>query len=168
MRVTFESLKLYFKVTAAIAILLAAMCKFVAVSAEKPVLGHSDQVVGFLSHRQLLLIAALTESAIAVIILTEAGRRYQVGLLAVFSSLLALYRFTFWAMDAKGECLCMGFIWDFLAVTPVEVDFAVRVLFYYLLIGSYGLLIWEWRQRGKLRVEGGGLSVESGAITDAR
>ena len=61
--------------------------------------------------------------------------------------------------QAGGRCGCFGNLipqTGTLRISPQVADKIKKVVLAYLLIGSYGLLIWEWRAK-KLRVDAGEL-----------
>ena len=52
----------------------------------------------------------------------------------------------------------MGNLTDALHIRPEVADNIMKAILGYLLIGSYGLLIWQWRL-SKMKVDGGGLKM---------
>ena len=46
-------------------------------------------------------------------------------------------------------CGCLGNLTDALGISPETADTVAKVLLAYLLIGSYALLVWEWRKHRK-------------------
>jgi hypothetical protein len=58
-----------------------------------------------------------------------------------------MYRLGLWWMDWKKPCSCLGNLTDALHISPQTADNITKVLLAYLLIGSYGLLLWQWKQR---------------------
>jgi hypothetical protein len=57
-------------------------------------------------------------------------------------------------MDWHRPCGCMGSLTTALHLSDQAADNIMKVVLAYLLIGSYGLLIRQWRQEKKLLVAG--------------
>jgi hypothetical protein len=64
-----------------------------------------------------------------------------------------VYRCGLWWMGWHRPCSCMGNLTDALHIRPEVADNIMKVILAYLLIGSYGLLFWQWRAN-RLRVPG--------------
>jgi hypothetical protein len=61
-----------------------------------------------------------------------------------------VYRLGLWWMDWHRPCNCLGNLTDALHISPQAADNVMKVLLAYLLIGSYALLSWHWRQKQRL------------------
>lgn len=113
-----------------------------------------------------MLLVGLLEIAVASVCLFSKQPVVALGLTAWLSTNFVLYRLGLWWMDWKSPCGCLGNLTDALHISPQTADNIMKVLLAYLLIGSYGLLIWNWRQgRGcKAKIEDGGLKMEGANI----
>jgi len=64
-----------------------------------------------------------------------------------------VYRLGLWWMHWHRPCSCLGNLTDALHISPQVADNVMKVLLAYLLIGSYGLLIWKrWLERKTVAV----------------
>jgi hypothetical protein len=109
-----------------------------------------------------MLAVGMFELVIASICLFGKSQKLALGLIAWLATNFVVYRLGLWWMEWKKPCSCVGNLTDALHLSPQLADSIMKVILAYLLIGSYGLLIWQWRQgRGaSARIEDGGLKVE--------
>lgn len=73
------------------------------------------------------------------------------GLVTWLSTSFLCYRIGLWWIGWKRPCGCMGSLTDALHIKPETADHIAKAFLAYLLISSYGLLIWEWRQARQRR-----------------
>jgi len=120
----------------------------------------ADPIVG-IHFRQLMVGVGLAEVAVAAICLCGRFRRLSTLLVAWISTNFLVYRIGLWWMGWKKPCGCLGNLTDALHIPPHAADVAIKVLLAYLLVGSYGLLIWQWRSgRGRRASELDGVAAE--------
>jgi hypothetical protein len=95
---------------------------------------------------QLFLVVGPAEIVIALVCFF--GKRQTLSLLLVawLSTGFALYRLGLWWVGWKKPCSCLGNLTDALHISPQVADNIMKVLLAYLIIGSYGFLIWRWRR----------------------
>lgn len=105
-----------------------------------------DPLVG-IPFRQLLLTVGLAELLIAFFCLFTDRRRLSVWLVAWLSSNFFLYRLGLWLIGWHHPCQCMGAFAGMLRLSDQAADNFMKGVLAYLLIGSYGILLWEWRRR---------------------
>lgn len=101
---------------------------------------------------QLMLAVGWGEIGIALVCLFTKRQTPALGLVAWISTNFVLYRLGLWWMDWKKPCSCLGNLTDALHIPPQLADNIMKVVLAYLLIGSYGLLFWQWRRRKQLIV----------------
>ena len=111
-----------------------------------------DPIIG-IKFGQLMLLVGVAEIVIALVCFFSKRQTLALALVAWMSTNFVVYRLGLWWMDWKAPCGCLGNLTDALGIAPQTADNIMKVLLAYLLIGSYGLLIWQWRQSRKLRVE---------------
>jgi len=111
-----------------------------------------DPIIG-VKFGTLVLAVGLAEIVIAVICFFSKRQTLALALVAWMSTNFVVYRLGLWWMDWKKPCSCLGNLTDALHISPQTADNIMKVLLAYLLIGSYGLLIWQWRQKQKLKAE---------------
>jgi len=105
-----------------------------------------DPITG-IKFGQLMLLVGVAEIAIALICFFGKRQTLALGLVAWTSTIFVVYRLGLWWMGWKKPCSCLGNLTDALHISPQTADNIMKVLLAYLLIGSYGLLIWKWRTR---------------------
>lgn len=139
-----------FKVVAAWLLLATGVAKLVAVFGSVPILAEPDPLVGFLARRNLLLVAAVMEIAIAGYILLRKSQLKNLLLVAWLATVFLGYRLGLWVIGYQGACGCLGKVTDSLNVSPVLANFTMQGLLAYLLLFSYGYLIVAYRQGGSV------------------
>lgn len=109
----------------------------------------ADPIVG-MPFKYLMLSVGLAEIAIALVCFFSKRQTLALGLVAWLSTNFVIYRFGLLWMDWHRPCNCLGNLTDALHIPPQTADNIMKVVLAYLLIGSYGLLIWQWRKRREL------------------
>jgi hypothetical protein len=104
-----------------------------------------DPIIG-IKFRLLMLVVGVAEIVIALICFFSKRQTLALGLVAWMSTNFVVYRLGLWWMDWKKPCSCLGNLTDALHISPQVADNIMKVLLAYMLIGSYGLLIWQWRR----------------------
>lgn len=111
-----------------------------------------DPIIG-IKFGQLMLAVGLAEIAIALVCCFSKRQTLALGLVAWVSTNFVVYRLGLWWMNWHRPCNCLGNLTDALHLSPQTADNLMKVILAYLLIGSYGLLFWDWRQRKFLEAE---------------
>ena len=104
-----------------------------------------DPIIG-IKFGQLMLAVGVAEIVVALFCFFSKRQTLALGLVAWMSTNFVVYRLGLWWMDWKKPCSCLGNLADALHISPQTADNIMKVLLAYLLIGSYGLLIWQWKQ----------------------
>ena len=97
---------------------------------------------------QLFLGVGAVEIGIALVCFFGKRQALDLMLVAWLSTGFALYRLGLWWMDWHRPCSCLGNLTDALHISPQAADNIMKMVLAYLLIGSCGLLFWNWRGRG--------------------
>lgn len=114
-------------------------------------LGVADPVLG-IKFAHLMLAAGMAEIVIAPVCLFSRRSLLPAALVAWPATVFVIYRFGSWWMDWRHPCGCLGNLTDVLHIAPRTPDILMKVVLACLLIGSYAILLWEWRRgRGALR-----------------
>jgi hypothetical protein len=95
----------------------------------------------------------VVELVIAGICLFGKSQKLKLGLIAWLATSFVVYRLGLWWMGWKKPCGCLGNLTDALHLSPQAADSLMKVILAYLLIGSYGLLIWRWRQGRQAKLQ---------------
>lgn len=131
-------------------------------------LAVADPIVG-IQFKHLMLGVGAAELAIAGVCLFSKRQTLATALVAWLATNFVVYRLGLWWMHWKKPCSCLGNLTDALHISPQLADNIMKGVLAYLLIGSYGILIWEWTRRrsalarqGQLKAEVGGQRPEDG------
>ena len=129
---------------AGISLTLTAIGKAFSAIGPARALDTPDPLVG-IPFRQLLLLVGLAELLIAFFCLFTDKRRFSLLVVAWISTNFLVYRLGLWFIGWHRPCGCMGSLTDILHLSPQAADNIMKGVLAYLLIGSYGILLWEWR-----------------------
>lgn len=140
-----RSLRLFLLSTAGI-MTTVGMAKVFSVFSGTRLLSVLDPIF-VIQFRYLMLAAGLAEIVIAIVCFFGKRQTLAIVLVAWLSANFVVYRFGLWWMGWHRPCGCLGNLTDALHISPQSADNIMKVVLAYLLIGSYGLLLWEWRQR---------------------
>ena len=105
-----------------------------------------DPILG-IKFGHLMLAVGLAEIAVAAVCFFSKRQTSALGLVARISTNFLVYRLGLWVMNWKRPCGCLGNLTDALHISPQTADNIMKLVLAYLLIGSYGLLLWQWRKR---------------------
>lgn len=119
-----------------------------------------DPIIG-IEFGQLMLAVGAAEIVIALVCLFSKRQTLALALVAWISTSFVVYRLGLWWMGWHRPCNCLGNLTDALHISPQVADNIMKGVLAYLLIGSYGILIWQWRERQKLKVEIGNQKLET-------
>lgn len=104
-----------------------------------------DPILG-IKFGQLMLLVGLAEVLIALVCFFRNRQAFALGLVAWLSTGFVIYRLGLWWMNWHRPCNCLGNLTDALHISPQVADNIMKAVLAYLLIGSYGLLFWQWRK----------------------
>lgn len=138
--------KRLFLVTAGVALAVTGLAKAFSAIGPARALDTTDPLVG-IPFRQLLLLVGLSELLIAFFCLFTDKRRLSVLAVAWISTNFLVYRLGLWFIGWHRPCGCMGNLTGILHVSPRLADDIMKMVLAYLLVGGYGTLFWQWRQR---------------------
>jgi hypothetical protein len=129
-------------------VLLAAtgLAKIFSAIGPARALDVSDPLIG-IPFRQLMLLVGLAELLIAFFCLFTDRRRFSLLAVAWLSTNFLVYRIGLWFIGWHRPCGCMGNLTDLLHLSPRAADNIMKGVLAFLLLGSYGILYWEYRQR---------------------
>lgn len=90
----------------------------------------------------LLLVAGIELAIVAFLLLKSCSLSLKLLLVAGFSMLLVAYRLGLWASGytVAGNCGCLGFLTEWLGLSPARADRIAVFVLAYLMIGSSALL----------------------------
>jgi len=127
-------------------LLLVGVAKAYSAIGPARALDTVDPLVG-IPFRQLFLLVGLAELLVAFFCLFTDRRALSVWLVAWLSSNFLVYRLGLWFIGWHHPRACMGSLAGMLHLSDRAADNVMKAVLAYLLIGSYGILIWQWRHR---------------------
>jgi hypothetical protein len=137
-RNAFTALHCFFISCVAI-LLLTATAKIVSVLHQVPVLFLYDPVFPFLTIKALVLATAVVETSVAGLVLWCKDNVLKLTLTGVLGSWFLLYRAALYVGTGaftNMRCPCLGYVGDWLRLTPEAESLASFLMMGYLLIGS--------------------------------
>jgi hypothetical protein len=131
--------------SAGVILALTGLFKVIAGAQELPLLAQPDPLFTSLSNRQLLIFVGGVELFLtAIVFLGQQRELVKLGLLAWFMTAAGTYRALLLYHGITAPCRCLGNLGAWLHLSPEAIQTISLVLFFYLLVGSYSLLIKEW------------------------
>lgn len=103
-----------------------------------------DPLIG-IPFRQLFLLVGLAELLIAFFCLFTDKRRLSLVAVAWISTNFLVYRLGLWLIGWLHPCSCMGSLAGMLHLSDQAADNIMKVVLAFLLVGSYLLLLLDWR-----------------------
>jgi len=156
---TAEVAQALFVGSAGVVLGLTGLAKAIIAVGPARALDGPDPLFG-IPFRQLLLLLGLLELFIAFICVFTQRRRLNLLAVGWISTNFLVYRLGLWFIGWHRPCGCMGNLTDLLHISPRLADNIMKGVLAYLLVGSYGILLWQWRQRrGQGRAVGPGQGV---------
>lgn len=126
---------------------VAGLAKVWSAFAPAKLLTVADPITG-ISFGHLMLAVGTLELTIAGVCLFARSHRLPLLLIAWLATNFVVYRCGLWWMGWQKPCSCLGNLTDALHLSPELADNMMKVTLAYLLLGSYGLLLWQWRRHG--------------------
>jgi len=133
------------------ALALTGLAKALSAIGPARALDTADPLIG-MPFRQLLLLVGLAELFIAFFCLFTDKRRLSLLAVAWISTNFLVYRLGLWFIGWHRPCGCMGSLSDMLHLSPRAADNIMKGVLAYLLIGSYLLLVLQWRAARRAHV----------------
>jgi hypothetical protein len=130
------------------ALALTGLAKAVSATDSARALDAADPLIG-LPFGQLLLLVGLGELVIDFFCVFTDRRRLSLAAVAWLATNFLVYRVGLWLVGWHHPCACMGSLAGMLHLSDQAADNIMKGVLAYLLVGSYGILLWEW-WRGRL------------------
>jgi len=136
-------------VSSAIVILtITATAKFVSSFGSVLILREQDPIFG-LTYRTLFWLAGSVELMVVGVCCLSKENRLKILLLSLLATAFGIYRLGFILIDYNKPCSCLGYLTASLHISQEASDLIMEVIFFYLLIGSYTILLWTWWNKSK-------------------
>jgi hypothetical protein len=110
-----------FRICAAI-LLVAAAFKLNSALYEIRLLGVANPLLDFLSNRQVLVVAAVVEIAVAWVLLSAQSNRSRAFYLSWIVAVFISYRGGLWLIRAPEPCGCLGSIGQWLGISDAATN----------------------------------------------
>lgn len=131
----------WFLPSAAVVLALTGLAKVWSTFGSVKLLAVVEPIVG-IPFRWMLLAVGVVELVVAGICFFSRNQRLATLLVAWLATNFLVYRLGLWWMDWRHPCGCMGNLAGVLHLSDQTADSIMKVVLAYLLLGSYGLLLW--------------------------
>lgn len=129
-----------------ILLLITASAKLISAAGHVEVLNVIEPILG-LTYRHLFIFAGIAELLLALYCLLGSDIWLQMHFVASLSTALIIYRLGLLIIHYPRPCTCLGTLTDSLSINPHDADVCMQILLAYLVLTSYGWLIWHWRTK---------------------
>ena len=134
----------YFLRLAGVALALSGLAKAASADGAARILDAADPLIG-IPFRQLLLLVGLGELLIGVFCMFTGRRRLSLLVVAWLSTNVLVYRLGLWFIGWHHPCACLGTMAGTVHLSDASADKLMKWVLAYLLVGSYAMLLWQWR-----------------------
>ena len=135
----------WFILSAGVVLVITGIAKVLSAFGNSKFLAVVDPTFG-VTFGKLMLAVGVAEIVIALVCFFSKRQTLALGLVAWLSTSFVIYRLGLLWMGWKKPCSCLGNLTDALHIPPQVADNIMKVVLAYLLIGSYGLLFWQWKR----------------------
>jgi hypothetical protein len=125
------------------------LAKFVGGVGNAPILQIRDPIVG-LRFGHLMIAAATLELAVAICCFLSKNLTLPLIFIAWIGTSFLIYRVGLHSIGWQSPCSCLGNLTDAIHVSSQLADNIMKGILAYLLIGSYAILFWLWRQKRQM------------------
>jgi hypothetical protein len=129
-----------FIISAEMIFLVTALAKLVSAGGSARVLNLADPLLS-LSTRHVLAGVGVLEMLLAGYLFLGKNLWMKLSLTAWMATNFLVYRLGLWWTDAPKPCGCLGTVTDALPISPRFVDYGMKGVLAYLLIGSVALIV---------------------------
>jgi uncharacterized membrane protein len=148
----------FFILSAGLVLMLTGLAKCASAFGDARILAMRDPILT-MPYRYLLCVAGCIEVIIGLYCVTPKQQFWlRAAALAWLSTILFAYRFGLYSIHYQKPCKCLGNLADALHISPQSADAAMAFVLAYLLFGSFGSLLWLWRNERKRIVASGSFS----------
>jgi hypothetical protein len=130
----------FFLVTAGVTLIVTGIAKLYSTTGSSRILLTPDPVF-WISTRKMLIIVSLTEIVCAWLLLSSGPLSLKLGVAAWLATSFLVYR-TALALNGAIRCPCLGTLAGTIGIPDWLADSLMIGVLFYLLVGSYGLLLW--------------------------
>ena len=133
----------FFLKSAGAVLLLTGIAKVISVFSASKILYHPDPVFG-IEYKNLMLAAGVLEIVTGVLCFRFKREKQMLAIVTWIATNFLIYRVGLWWLDLPHPCGCLGTLTDSLHIRQETADNLMKLLFCYLLFGSYGAFLLRW------------------------
>ena len=135
-----------FLLSAGFLLLTTSVAKLISSVGHAHILASEDPILT-IPFRYLFWIVGTLELVVAMVCFFGKNLKMQAGLIAWIATSFLTYRLSLTWIGYHRPCSCLGNLTDALHIRPETADLAMKIVLAYLLVGSYVMLFWLWRQQ---------------------
>jgi hypothetical protein len=113
-----------------------------------PILQIPTPILSF-SYQKVFLLVGVCELIIGLICFFGTKSIFQVALVSWLATCFSIYRLGLFIGHYQKPCPCLGNLTNALHIPPQTADTATKIILAYLLIGSYAIWFWLWKEKRK-------------------
>jgi len=140
----------FFFWSAGFLLLITAAGKLVSAAGHAHILENEDPLLS-ISFRRVFETVGLFEVVIALFCFFGKRPILKAVLVAWLATNFLVYRLGLLWIGYHKPCSCMGNLTDALHIPPEIAGIAMKIILFYLLLGSYATWFWLWRRDGKVK-----------------
>lgn len=125
---------------------ITGCAKLISAFGDAAALDATDPVLD-LPFRYLLMSAGQIELTVSFLCVTRSRRNQALLAVAWVATNCAIYRLGLTLLHWHRPCGCLGNLTEVLHISPILADKAMKVVLVYLVVGSYGSLLWPQARR---------------------
>ena len=112
--------------SAVLLLAITALAKIFAATGEAQILGQPDPLLGLISMRQSMVLAAALEIVVVVLVWRAPNVLRRAGLLLWIGSVFLVYRIGLWWVGLEGSCRCLGNMGDAFGISAETADWIAK------------------------------------------
>lgn len=143
--------ELFLRICTVILFLTAAF-KALTVLSKDGSLSRHDPLFFFLSTKELMIGAAIMESAIGVALLTTPRNDHRILFVAWLTTCFSAYKIGLLSLGADAICPCFGNLYKWTNIAPGTVTLLSNAILLFMLVGSYYFLTIEPKENQEVKM----------------
>jgi methylamine utilization protein MauE len=136
----------FFSYSAGILLSATAMAKLISAAGSAQILEFPDPILA-MPFRDVFWIVGFVELVVAFMCFSKQSPALQAGAVAWLATNFVAYRFGLLWLGNHKPCPCLGNLTGALHISTKAADFIMNGILAYLLVGSYTMLLYLWKQR---------------------
>ena len=129
--------------TSSVMLFLTAVAKLISSCGDVAILQEVDSVL-LVSYRTEFIVVAVIEFIVVLCCFISMSSCFKLVLIAWLATCFIVYRLGLLWVGSESYCPCLGNLTDTIGISTKFADIAMKVLLFYLFVGSYTLLTCLW------------------------